>query len=122
MNNSHIQGRKIDSPKIYVKELGERPKTSAQQVRKNSHGPPKKVKKERQQDTKKIPTGTLLLATQTNKESNAKKFDFKFAQTTKADSKREKPRKSAGKQPKKPNLNKSQIINLRMEKASHHRT
>jgi hypothetical protein len=30
MNNSHIQGRKIDSPKIYVKDVNERPKTSAQ--------------------------------------------------------------------------------------------
>jgi hypothetical protein len=35
LNNSQIHGRKIDSPKIHVKEVADnRPKTSAQQIRK----------------------------------------------------------------------------------------
>jgi|LakMenEpi03Aug12_release.lakeMendotaPanAssembly.Ray.scaffolds.fasta_scaffold657587_1 hypothetical protein len=38
MHNSHIHGRKVDSPKIYVKDVNERPKTSAQQVRKAPQG------------------------------------------------------------------------------------
>jgi hypothetical protein len=68
-----------------------------------------------------------LLATQTNKDAEARKFDFKFAQTTKAEvkpvEKPEKARKSVERAAKKKaNLNKSQLINLRVEKAGHHRT
>ena len=33
--NSLIHGRKVDSPKIFVKEFNDRPKTSAQQIRKS---------------------------------------------------------------------------------------
>jgi hypothetical protein len=118
MNNSHIYGRKIDSPKIYVKDANERPKTSAQQTRKNL-GPQKKGKKERQQESKKINPNFLLLGPNTQKEADARKFDFKFVQSTKADTlKREKKGKSVNK--KKAGLNKSQVINF--EKSGHHRT
>ena len=59
MNNSHIQGRKIDSPKIYVKDVNERPKTSAQQARKSSQAPGKKPKAK---VDKKAAQNFLLLA------------------------------------------------------------
>ena len=69
-----------------------------------------------------------MLAPQTQKDADARKFEFKFGpNTTKAESqqKRDKSKSKAGGPAvakKKPNLNKSQVINLNAEKVGHHRT
>ena len=128
MHNSHIHGRKVDSPKIYVKDVNERPKTSAQQARKTPQGSQaantsvmmkQKKPRDRYNEGKKLNQNFLLIAPHTNKDAENRKFDFKFVTTAKADSK-EKSKKSGGK--KKQNLNKSQVINLHNDKTGHHKT
>ena len=125
MHNSHIQGRKVDSPKIYVKDVNERPKTSAQQVRKTPQNTSAVMKakpvknRDRYNEPKKLNQNFLCIAPQTNKDAEHRKFDFKFVSTAKAAT-GDKGKKVGGK--KKTNLNKSQVINLHGDKSGHHRT